>query len=70
MVISAADVLTVLKRTKKPRDEQRPDEGRVAAADDSIVAVEELVDDEVLNEADRIEDDLSDISDLPPDAEA
>jgi cell fate regulator YaaT (PSP1 superfamily) len=70
VVINAADVLTVLKRAKKPRDEQRSDEGRVAAADDSIIAVEELVDEEVLNEADRIEDDFSDISDLPPDAEA
>ena len=70
VVINAADVLTVLKRSKKPRDERRPDEESVAAADDSIVAVEELVDDEPLDDADRIEDDLSDLADPPSDAGA
>jgi cell fate regulator YaaT (PSP1 superfamily) len=69
VVINAADVLTVLKRTKKPREEQRPDDQAGVAADDSIIAVEELADGDTQNDAERIEDDLSDLPDPPPDAD-
>jgi cell fate regulator YaaT (PSP1 superfamily) len=63
IVINAADVLTVLKRGKKPRDEQPPadDHGpELAKLEDTNVAVEELVDEESTDGAHVAEQDDDD----------
>jgi cell fate regulator YaaT (PSP1 superfamily) len=68
IVINAADVLTVLKRGKKPREEPRSEaehESSLATLEDSNVAVEEAADDLTGGtiEVDPFEADSHDLSD-------
>jgi cell fate regulator YaaT (PSP1 superfamily) len=67
VVINAADVLTVLKRGKRPRDERQSDADSVVLADDSIIAVDPAVASDDSDSAIHREmiDDESDVSDLP-----
>ncbi|HEY4235180.1 MAG TPA: regulatory iron-sulfur-containing complex subunit RicT [Lacipirellulaceae bacterium] len=69
VVINAADVLTVLKRAKKQRDVQQPAlDPSIAKLEDTIVAIEELGDEDPLGgtiDADPLDDDPHGLSDDP-----
>ena len=78
VVINAADVLTVLKRGKKPRETERSDsevDPSIAKLEDTNVAVEELPDDNPigrlldtdLHDTDPLDDEPHDSSEEPID---
>jgi cell fate regulator YaaT (PSP1 superfamily) len=72
VVINAADVLTVLKRNKKPKHESRPADEASVRGTDADVAVEELADDDVNIDSESVvefvtDDEAGDSSATAPD---